>query len=122
MYIFTTPTTIYEPFDIGTRHIESIFHKSQSGSVTNTNVTSSSANSSNGPTEEQIEYEASVLDFIEFWEAISNIAVYESPDPYITLGIKVSIFIEKVMLPRFDIYVENGVHGVKNYVARGNVN
>jgi hypothetical protein len=101
---------------LGSRQVESAFHKAQSGSVGN----SGAGEKAEQQTEEQIEYEASVLDSVEFWEVLNLLSVYESPDPYLTVGRKMSNFIEKTLIPRFECYQENGEHGVKNYIAREN--
>jgi hypothetical protein len=99
---------------LNSRHIESIFHKSQSGSLSEDDQGLSVATTD--LTEEQLAYESSVLDFTEFWECLGNIATFENPDPYIPIGMKMTTFFESTLMPRFEHYQEGGEFGVKNYL------
>ena len=88
---------------LSARHTENIFHKSQSGSVAAINTEVKNVDGTSivpALSEDEISYEASVLDFTEFFECISVMSVYECPDPYQTLGMKIRRYIETVILPR----------------------
>ena len=114
---------------LNSRHVESIFHKSQSGSLTTQQTTVQSgegeedescgggaAAAATTLTEEQVAYESSVLDFTEFWECLGNIATFENPDPYVPVGIKMTTFFESNLVPRFEHYQDGGEFGVKNFL------
>jgi hypothetical protein len=98
---------------LSSRHVDVLFHKAQSGSVVAPGTGVDKA-----PDETVISYEASVLDFVEFLEVIGVMSVYEVPDPYITMGVKLKTYIETVLVPRYGHFQENGIFGVRNYLQR----
>ena len=100
------------------RHVENIFHKGQSGSAVVVVDKNEKSTAEQQPNEDVVSYEASVLDIIEFWECIGVISVFECPDPYMTLGVKIKMFLDTTVVPRYECYLENGEHGVRNFVQR----
>ena len=100
---------------LGPRNVDVIFTKAQSGSRE-----TEDGDDADGAHEAKIAAEAIVLDFVEFWESCCALAVFEDPDPYVTVGLKIRRFMEKTLLPRLDVYKESGEHGVRNHVSREN--
>ena len=111
---------------LGSRNVDLLFHKAQSGSADDLGDEGDVGGPASGPTttneqKQKIKFEADMLDCLEFWEVLAGLSVYEDPDPFTTMGTKIRRYCEAVLLPRAEAYDESGEHGVKNHVQRENV-